>query len=220
MSELDSRADEPAGRSVVLSALRRSWVAIAAAAIVVGVLAYELSLLTPDRYEADSTVVLASTAVYNPLGEAQGGGDPERFLATQVSIAGSAAVLGEAAAAVGGGTTAAELAEDVTFTPSTASDAFTVTAAAETPDAAAATKLAAALQAEEARFHASVERRVAELGERAFKALRRNLPVSKQKINWDKVSLCVCDFFFAAPFFAPPPLLPLLSSPARAKYEA
>ena len=30
MSELDSRADEPAGRSVVLSALRRSWVAIAA----------------------------------------------------------------------------------------------------------------------------------------------------------------------------------------------
>jgi len=138
MSELDSRADEPAGRSVVLSALRRSWVAIAAAAIVVGVLAYELSLLTPDRYEADSTVVLASTAVYNPLGEAQGGGDPERFLATQVSIAGSAGVLGDAATALGGGTTGADLADAVTFTPSTSSDAFTVTAAAETPDAAAA----------------------------------------------------------------------------------
>ncbi|PWN96199.1 subunits of heterodimeric actin filament capping protein Capz [Tilletiopsis washingtonensis] len=58
---------------------------------------------------------------------------------------------------------------------------------AENVDALAA-RIAAALQAEEARFHASVERRVAELGEKAFKALRRNLPVSKQKINWDKVS--------------------------------
>lgn len=137
MSELDSRTDEPAGRSVVLSALRRSWVAIAAAAIIVGVAAYEVSLLTPDRYEADSTVVLAGTSVYNPLGEAQGGGDPERFLATQVSVAGSARVLDAAAAAVGG-VTGSELADAVTVTPSTASDAFTVTAAAETPDAAAA----------------------------------------------------------------------------------
>jgi capping protein alpha len=89
---------------------------------------------------------------------------------------------------------------------------------AENVDALAA-RIAAALQAEEARFHASVERRVAELGEKAFKALRRNLPVSKQKINWDKVSLCacVCVCVFGGPF--PPPPLPLLSSPARAKYQ-
>jgi capping protein alpha len=76
------------------------------------------------------------------------------------------------------------------------------------PDAvdALAARIAAALQAEEARFHASVERRVAELGERAFKALRRNLPVSKQKINWDKVSLCacVCVCVFGGPFPPPP----------------
>jgi capsular polysaccharide biosynthesis protein len=138
MSELEPRADEPAGRSVVFSALRRSWIWIVGAAIVVGVVAWEVSLFTPERYEAESTVVLRSTQPFSALGDQQGGGDPERFLANQVAVATSTDVLTAAAAAEGVGATEEQLAEAVTVAPSTASDAFTVTATGTTGAEAAA----------------------------------------------------------------------------------
>ncbi|PWJ56081.1 Chromosome partitioning ATPase, Mrp family, contains Fe-S cluster [Quadrisphaera granulorum] len=132
MSELEARAGEPAGRSVVFSALRRAWVWIAASAIVVGVVAYEVSLLTPKEFEATSTVVLRSTVPFNPLGEAPGGGDPERFLANQVGLVTSSGVLEAASAVAGVNATPADLVDDVKVTPSAASDAFTVTAVGST----------------------------------------------------------------------------------------
>jgi capsular polysaccharide biosynthesis protein len=138
MSELEPRADEPAGRSVVFSALRRSWIWIVGAAIVDGVVAWEVSLFTPERYEAESTVVLRSTQPFSALGDQQGGGDPERFLANQVAVATSTDVLTAAAAAEGVGATEEQLAEAVTVAPSTASDAFTVTATGTTGAEAAA----------------------------------------------------------------------------------
>lgn len=138
MSELEPRADEPAGRSVVFSALRRSWKWIVIAVVVVGVAAWELSLLTPKSYEAQSTVVLQSTQPFSALGDQQNGGDPERFLANQVAVATSTAVMSEAAKAQGVSATAAELFDDVKVAPATASDAFTVTATGTTGDQAAA----------------------------------------------------------------------------------
>ncbi|TXR56416.1 hypothetical protein [Quadrisphaera setariae] len=138
MSELEPRADEPAGRSVVFSALGRSWKWILIATIVVGVAAWELSLLTPKQYEAQSTVVLRSTQPFSALGDQQGGGDPERFLANQVAVASSTTVLQQAAEADGVDATGAQLFDEVKITPSTASDAFTVTAVGSTGDQAAA----------------------------------------------------------------------------------
>lgn len=138
MSELEPRADEPAGRSVVFSALRRSWVWIVGAAIVVGVAAYEVSLFTPERYEAESTVVLRSTQPFSALGDQQGGGDPERFLANQVAVATSTTVLDAAAEVQGVNASAGDLFDAVTVAPSTASDAFTVTATGATGAEAAA----------------------------------------------------------------------------------
>lgn len=157
MSELEPRADEPAGRSVVFSALGRSWKWILIATIVVGVAAWELSLLTPKQYEAQSTVVLRSTQPFSALGDQQGGGDPERFLANQVAVATSTGVLTAAAQTSGVNAAAADLFQDLKVAPSTASDAFTVTAVGATPDEAAA-RANAVITAYQAAVKANVEK--------------------------------------------------------------
>ncbi|OJT08057.1 F-actin-capping protein subunit alpha [Trametes pubescens] len=53
--------------------------------------------------------------------------------------------------------------------------------------AAAATKVLALVEAEEGRYQASLNDTYAEMGEKTFKGLRRALPMTRSKLDWDKV---------------------------------
>ncbi|KAI0669191.1 F-actin capping protein alpha subunit [Trametes maxima] len=53
--------------------------------------------------------------------------------------------------------------------------------------AAAATKVFALIEAEEGRYQASLNETYAEMGEKTFKGLRRALPMTRSKLDWDRV---------------------------------
>ncbi|KAI0632469.1 F-actin capping protein alpha subunit [Trametes polyzona] len=53
--------------------------------------------------------------------------------------------------------------------------------------ASAATKVLALVEAEEGRYQASLNETYAEMGEKTFKGLRRALPLTRSKLDWDKV---------------------------------
>ena len=50
-----------------------------------------------------------------------------------------------------------------------------------------ATKILALVEAEEGRYQASLNETYQEMGDRTFKSLRRALPVTRAKMEWDKV---------------------------------
>ncbi|KAF8650162.1 hypothetical protein AX16_005396 [Volvariella volvacea WC 439] len=54
-------------------------------------------------------------------------------------------------------------------------------------DKAAASKVLALVEAEEGTYQASLNETYHEMGEKTFKGLRRALPLTRQKIDWDKV---------------------------------
>ncbi len=49
------------------------------------------------------------------------------------------------------------------------------------------TAIALAIRKHESAYHEQLDEAYGELSERAFKAIRRQLPVTKQKLDWDKV---------------------------------
>jgi len=55
--------------------------------------------------------------------------------------------------------------------------------------ATAASKILALIEEEEGKFQISLNESYSEMGEKTFKGLRRALPLTRQKIDWDKVSL-------------------------------
>lgn len=56
------------------------------------------------------------------------------------------------------------------------------------PPAAATQKILALIEDEESRYQTSLNDTYAEMGEKTFKGLRRALPLTRQKIEWDRVS--------------------------------
>lgn len=56
------------------------------------------------------------------------------------------------------------------------------------PIATAATKILALLAEEEGKYQVSLNETYSEMSEKTFKGLRRALPLTRQKIDWDKVS--------------------------------
>lgn len=54
---------------------------------------------------------------------------------------------------------------------------------------AMASKIFALIEAEETRLQTSLNVAYHDMGEKAFKGLRRALPLTRQKIDWDKVGL-------------------------------
>ncbi|TFK28038.1 F-actin-capping protein subunit alpha [Coprinopsis marcescibilis] len=61
-------------------------------------------------------------------------------------------------------------------------------AAASAAPATAASKIIALIEDEESRYQVSLNETYREMGERTFKGLRRALPLTRQKIDWDKVT--------------------------------
>jgi len=61
-------------------------------------------------------------------------------------------------------------------------------AAASAPPATAASKIIALIAEEESKYQADLNATYQEMGERTFKGLRRALPLTRQKIDWDKVT--------------------------------
>ncbi|KAI0357385.1 F-actin capping protein alpha subunit [Trametes cingulata] len=53
--------------------------------------------------------------------------------------------------------------------------------------ASAATKVFALIEAEEGKYQASLNETYAEMGEKTFKGLRRALPMTRSKLDWDRV---------------------------------
>lgn len=66
--------------------------------------------------------------------------------------------------------------------PTTAADPFD---SKSTPEVAKA--IASAIEKHEEAYQKALFATCSDLGERAFKALRRTLPLTKQKVDWDKV---------------------------------
>ena len=52
---------------------------------------------------------------------------------------------------------------------------------------AAASKILALIEDEEGKYQTSLNDTYHEMGEKTFKGLRRALPLTRQKIDWDKV---------------------------------
>lgn len=50
-----------------------------------------------------------------------------------------------------------------------------------------ASKILALIEAEENRYQASLNESYQEMGDRTFKSLRRALPITRAKLDWDKV---------------------------------
>lgn len=55
------------------------------------------------------------------------------------------------------------------------------------PPTSSASKIFALIEAEESRCQTSLNDAYHEMGEKTFKGLRRALPLTRQKIDWDKV---------------------------------
>jgi capping protein alpha len=51
-----------------------------------------------------------------------------------------------------------------------------------------ASKILALIEDEEGKYQASLNDTYHEMGEKTFKGLRRALPMTRQKLDWDKVS--------------------------------
>jgi capping protein (actin filament) muscle Z-line, alpha len=70
-------------------------------------------------------------------------------------------------------------------------DLSNVASSSQSPSADEAEKIAqviaVAIKKYEQEYHAKLNERYTELSEKAFKAMRRQLPVTKQKLDWDKV---------------------------------
>jgi len=55
------------------------------------------------------------------------------------------------------------------------------------PPASTASKILASIELQEGEYQASLNDAYAEMGEKTFKGLRRALPLTRQKMDWDKV---------------------------------
>lgn len=55
------------------------------------------------------------------------------------------------------------------------------------PPATAASKILALIEGEEGKYQVSLNETYQEMGEKTFKGLRRALPLTRQKLDWDKV---------------------------------
>lgn len=55
------------------------------------------------------------------------------------------------------------------------------------PPNTAATKILALIEEEELKYQVSLNETYLEMGEKTFKGLRRTLPLTRQKLDWDKV---------------------------------
>lgn len=62
------------------------------------------------------------------------------------------------------------------------------TAVVTSSPSAAASKILALIEDEEGKYQTSLNDTYHEMGEKTFKGLRRALPLTRQKIDWDKVS--------------------------------
>lgn len=54
-----------------------------------------------------------------------------------------------------------------------------------------ATKVLALIEAEESRYQASLNESYQEMGDKTFKGLRRALPMTRAKLDWDRVRLFI-----------------------------
>ena len=66
------------------------------------------------------------------------------------------------------------------------------TAAFSAPAAQAASKILALIEAEEGKYQSSLNDAYQDMGEKTFKSLRRALPLTRQKLDWDKVRCLNC----------------------------
>lgn len=66
-----------------------------------------------------------------------------------------------------------------------------------TPSSAtsSASKIFALIEAEEGRYQTSLNDAYAEMGEKTFKGLRRALPMTRSKLDWDKVSGLLASYY-------------------------
>ncbi|KIJ26670.1 hypothetical protein M422DRAFT_191937, partial [Sphaerobolus stellatus SS14] len=62
-------------------------------------------------------------------------------------------------------------------------------AAVSSPNAGSASKILALIEVKETEHQNSINETYHEMGEKTFKGLRRALPLTRQKLDWDKVSI-------------------------------
>lgn len=62
-----------------------------------------------------------------------------------------------------------------------------------TPPSTTASKILALIEDEEGKYQISLGETYQEMGEKTFKGLRRALPLTRQKIDWDKVKTSSLD---------------------------
>lgn len=60
------------------------------------------------------------------------------------------------------------------------------------PDPAAAKQLLAQVSEQEGKYQAALSDTYNDLGEKSFKPLRRALPMTRNKLDWEKVRGCIC----------------------------
>jgi capping protein alpha len=60
---------------------------------------------------------------------------------------------------------------------------------ASLPETSSAKKIMALIEAEETAFQSRLKEKIDEMSDKTFKSLRRLLPLTRQKVDWEKVSL-------------------------------
>ena len=123
--------------SVLGAALWRFRWLIAVATVLAGVAGYYLSSMQPNTWSAQSSLVLATSENFNPLG-GSGAVAPARFIANQMSIIQSEPVLGRAVAILSDGTSQGDLAAAITVEAPADSDILKISAEAPERDQAVA----------------------------------------------------------------------------------
>ena len=59
--------------------------------------------------------------------------------------------------------------------------------------ASSASKVSALIEAEETKYQTSLNEAYQEMGDKTFKGLRRALPMTRAKLDWDRVSTLRCE---------------------------
>lgn len=123
-----------------LALLRRRAKLIVGIAVAAALLAFGISSLLPDRYDASADLLFhepSPTPVVNPSENDESNTEPERVAATNLALASLDVVASRVEEEGGGSKSAQELRDSVSIEPQGQADVVTITASADTPEEAA-----------------------------------------------------------------------------------